>query len=891
MSKQIGSQGYAISSRFLVSPDPAQGYYTTIQEALNDANTAGGGTILVKPGIYTENLTGYDNTQIVGIDSSVQNGNIFIIGVHTPPSSGQFSFSNIILQSATDLFYSNAAGSADLIINNCVVFLTNGYIFNLANWTGLLKITTSSEGSTTNGIANNTGGSAIDILDSTIGSGATSMVTSGVVTITNSTIECPINPQTGSTLNANGCNFNAAITFSNNSTGNIYQCNFSTGSTASITQSSSGALNVSQCTINCTANPAIAGLGSGTCAFDFITFINSGNTVASTLTLNNLTVNYIGGNTNIQTIDAGAAVTLEVRNLDVSGNAGSNAIIGITTDSGGDPYLNCSLTGTSENAYFGIDRSDSFKLKIGGGASGPSSGDTYISCDPNGDIVVTPFPASNGNVQLTPDGTGKMILGKVAGNTVSNLNLVTINTITGELGSEAGSGSGFIQTITGNTGGAESPSAGNFNILGTGSITVAGSANTETVQLTGLTNHNVLVGAGTATITNVAPSTSGFVLTSNGASADPSFQAPAASSISITGDSGGALTGNSFTIYANNSASNAGKSVSFSGSGTTLTFNVTDSNDNTFIGFQSGSSSSGSTNNTALGYQSLSAVTAALGGNVAIGWRALQHTNTGVNNTALGLSAGETITSAQSNVAIGRGSLGNALSGYGNVCIGQSAGSAYTGSEGSNIIIGTDLTGTLGESHVIRIGQSGSGDAQQNKCFIAGINGVTPGATYQVAVNDTNGQFGTIAQTNGELLIGSTGANPVASTLSAGTGISISNGAGSITISSTGSSMAWTDKNISFSAASGNGYFVTGTAAGTLPASPSQGDVISFIVDTTNILTVTANTGQFIRIGSAISSSAGTAANNARGDSLTLVYRSSDTTWCARDVIGTWTTA
>jgi len=83
---------------------------------------------------------------------------------------------------------------------------------------------------------------------------------------------------------------------------------------------------------------------------------------------------------------------------------------------------------------------------------------------------------------------------------------------------------GAINTITGNSGGAESPSGGNFNILGTGSITVAGSAATETVQLIGLTNHNVLVGAGTATITKVAPSaTSGVPLISQGAAADPVF--------------------------------------------------------------------------------------------------------------------------------------------------------------------------------------------------------------------------------------------------------------------------------------------------------------------------------------------------------------------------------
>ncbi len=83
---------------------------------------------------------------------------------------------------------------------------------------------------------------------------------------------------------------------------------------------------------------------------------------------------------------------------------------------------------------------------------------------------------------------------------------------------------GAITTITGDSGGPESPTAGNFNILGTGSVTVVGSSSTETVQLTGLTDHNVLLGAGTATITNVPPDPiSGIPLVSNGSSADPSF--------------------------------------------------------------------------------------------------------------------------------------------------------------------------------------------------------------------------------------------------------------------------------------------------------------------------------------------------------------------------------
>ena len=64
---------------------------------------------------------------------------------------------------------------------------------------------------------------------------------------------------------------------------------------------------------------------------------------------------------------------------------------------------------------------------------------------------------------------------------------------------------------------------GQITLQGTGSITTVGSTNSLTPQLTGLTNHTVLVGAGTATITKVGPGLSGQVLRSGGASADPAY--------------------------------------------------------------------------------------------------------------------------------------------------------------------------------------------------------------------------------------------------------------------------------------------------------------------------------------------------------------------------------
>ncbi len=111
------------------------------------------------------------------------------------------------------------------------------------------------------------------------------------------------------------------------------------------------------------------------------------------------------------------------------------------------------------------------------------------------------------------------------------------NTITIAL---TGAGVG-IDTIAPNSGINVIPDgAGLVTVIGTGSITTVGTTETLTVQLTGLTVNNVLIGAGTATVTKVAPSaTVGVALVSTGAASDPAF-----GTVSV----GGGGTGNiSFT--------------------------------------------------------------------------------------------------------------------------------------------------------------------------------------------------------------------------------------------------------------------------------------------------------------------------------------------------------
>lgn len=77
------------------------------------------------------------------------------------------------------------------------------------------------------------------------------------------------------------------------------------------------------------------------------------------------------------------------------------------------------------------------------------------------------------------------------------------------------------------------PANGNINLSGAGSITTVGSGSTATVELTGLTNHAVLVGAGTTTITKLAVGATGTLLAGS-TGADPAFTGSPSVSGSLT---------------------------------------------------------------------------------------------------------------------------------------------------------------------------------------------------------------------------------------------------------------------------------------------------------------------------------------------------------------------
>lgn len=423
-----------------------------------------------------------------------------------------------------------------------------------------------------------------------------------------------------------------------------------------------------------------------------------------------------------------------------------------------------------------------------------------------------------------------------------------------------------LATLTGNSGGAVSPTLSNINTLGTGSITVVGSPGTSTLttQLTGLTNHNVLVGAGTATITKVPPSAAaGIPLISSGAAADPVF----GTALVVGGGTGDT----SFTSYAVicggttatgplQSIASVGTSpqvLTSNGAGALPTFQAVSASGaiTTITGNSGGAESPSAGNFNILGTGSITVVGSANTETVQL---------TGLTNHAVLVGAASaTITNIGPSASTGQILQNNAAADP------SYSTATYPSTTTVSQILYSSATNVV------------SGLATANQAVL------TTGATGVPVL--------TALALNGQLIIGSTAGVPAAATLTAGTGISITNGSNSITINNTGAGLTWTDATGSTQALVAENGYVTDRGGGVvymLPASGTLGDEI-VIVGKLGLATITPNANQQILIGSASGTvgATGTAVSNNVGDCITLICitAGASTVWRANSVVGTWT--
>lgn len=89
------------------------------------------------------------------------------------------------------------------------------------------------------------------------------------------------------------------------------------------------------------------------------------------------------------------------------------------------------------------------------------------------------------------------------------------------------------------------------------------------------------------------------------------------------------------------------------------------------------------------------------------------------------------------------------------------------------------------------------------------------------------------------------------------------------------------------------GEFVTGAFTRTLPASAGleDGDLLEYVCTSASALVIQAVGTQQIRVGSLVSSAAGTLTSTSSGDSISLRFRATDGFWYATSVVGTWLVA
>lgn len=104
-----------------------------------------------------------------------------------------------------------------------------------------------------------------------------------------------------------------------------------------------------------------------------------------------------------------------------------------------------------------------------------------------------------------------------------------------------------------------------------------------------------------------------------------------------------------------------------------------------------------------------------------------------------------------------------------------------------------------------------------------------------------------------------------------------------------GGSPPFVDASGAVAGVTNTGYYLTAASTLTLPAAPSQGDIVIVYADTAAAVVVTANAGQRIRLGNQLSALAGTATSSAIGDSLTLRFRAATSVWETVSSMGNWT--
>lgn len=433
------------------------------------------------------------------------------------------------------------------------------------------------------------------------------------------------------------------------------------------------------------------------------------------------------------TIDATVTGAITTLNGDTGSATGATVTLdgvnNITTTASGSTVA-FNLTGTTDHAVQ-VGNSNGSLTSLGVGTTGqvligstganPAFGDLGVNSGLTDHSLVVSHntgaftalgAATNGQIPIGSTGADPVLAAITAGTGISVTN-----------------GAGSITIATGSSvassfptdSGTAIPSAGALTIGGGSNINTSGAGSTVTINL----NNSPSVSGSLTAGTTVTGGT-GIIATTGNINAS---SGNVSASGTVTAGTGLIATTGGVTV----NAGNLNLPSTTSTSGNIKINNITN------LHSYSGSGGGG---NLFLGPGAGNYTLTTAAGNVIVGNGAGVSLTTGLGNLSMGQGSLGDLTTGNFNTGIGFNAGGALTTGVRNTFFGTNAGGSYTGAESSNIMVGN--TGTLGESNTIRIGTQGAGLSQQNKCFVAGITGVTVASSATVLIDTTTGQLGTV---------------------------------------------------------------------------------------------------------------------------------------------------
>jgi len=168
---------------------------------------------------------------------------------------------------------------------------------------------------------------------------------------------------------------------------------------------------------------------------------------------------------------------------------------------------------------------------------------------------------------------------------------------------------------------------------------------------------------------------------------------------------------------------------------------------------------------------------------------------------------------------------------------------------------------------------------------VNGGSGISSPSAHGILISEGASAYNPIVLTAGQILVGTTASDPAATTLTAGSGISITSASGAITIANTSTGEVWTDVTATTQTVAANNSYTASNAGAvtfTLPTTIAYGSITEITTGTTaGGWVVAQNAGQSIVFGDVTTTvgTGGSISSTSKGDTIRLLCTVANTTF------------